>query len=422
MAILTGVLLLFPVGLWSVDAQTTSVKLDEDNPTDLTNISDLLWQMPSSGLLDITGYYGTDNAYYRLRFTYTNSNSTINIDTPPNDLFILAFREYNQSTAYPYLIIFRTGYNNNDYSNHSMSSCYFYIDRSTDGISWSRYSTVTGSATSFTGTGLTGYSFHVSFKHINPITYLKGLPNVPTLNLLSGQGYSTILQVISYRLTDRPWGAWSNSSGGLHFPNGTSLTAQERSQYDQIFIVMDINHDNSVSEEEVNYYNVTYNTNYDYSEVNEGNNFTELQFLEYIALLLSQGVENPGGGSGEGGGSGSTGGAGAGVYIGEGSFTQSQSQTIEENAVNVTVNNNNELSQENMQYLNNVINNNMGTEGNAFQDAISAISGFSAVARSFSGLVTVMFGFLPSWVLTIMGLMFTILFVFIVFRLIHLFI
>ena len=80
---------------------------------------------------------------------------------------------------------------------------------------------------------------------------------------------------------------------------------------------MDSNDDNSITQEEVNYYNYTYNTNYDYSEINEGNNFTELEFLNWVALQIANGNDDPGGGSGSGSGSDAISG---GITVGDGSF------------------------------------------------------------------------------------------------------
>jgi hypothetical protein len=92
--------------------------------------------------------------------------------------------------------------------------------------------------------------------------------------------------------------------------------------------------------------------------------------------------------------------------------------------VNVTVNNDNSLNQENTQWLNSIINNNVGDPDsvNAFENAIGSINGFTGVARSFASLASAVLSFLPTWVTTLLSFMFAILFVFIIFRLIHLFI
>ena len=73
--------------------------------------------------------------------------------------------------------------------------------------------------------------------------------------------------------------------------------------------------------------------------------------------------------------------------------------------------------------INSLINNvvNTGSQ-NAVNEGINAITGFTSIARSFSGLVSVVLGFLPGWVTTLLALLFVLLFVMIVFRLIHLFI
>lgn len=245
----------------------------------------------------------------------------------------------------------------------------------------------------------------------------------PRIFLKYGQDVKSVLYLFSSGdFSYIPWN-FSTTSGGMHFDNDTDLSPENTSKYSQIFIVMDTNNDNSVTEEEVNFYNYTYHTNYDYSQINEGNNFTELEFLEWISLQIANGDDNPGGGTGSGGSSDNIGG---GITVGDGSFTQSQTQTqsIAENAVNVTVNNDNSLNQDNTQWLNSVINNNLGNPDsvNAFENAIGSIGGFTSVAHSFASLASAVLSFLPAWVTTLLSLMFVILFVFIVFRLIHLFI
>lgn len=247
--------------------------------------------------------------------------------------------------------------------------------------------------------------------------------NIPRITLNSdnsgNNNLTSILGAISSGTDVFPW-EFSDSSGGRHWADGTELSGENVSRYEQTFIVMDSNHDNTVSQEEINYYNYTYNTNYDYQTINEGNDFDVDTFLYYVAIML-QNNETPGGQEPSGGGSN----AGGGSISVTDSFTQSQTQTqsIAENAVNVTVENNNALTQENMQDLNNIINNSgISQDGNAFQSAISNISGFVDVARSFGTLCGTVLGFLPNWVTTLLSLMFTILFIMVIFRLIHLFI
>ena len=235
----------------------------------------------------------------------------------------------------------------------------------------------------------------------------------------SGQDYTTVLGVVSGNLP-KPW-PWSgtNSSGGMYWQDGTELDSENVSKYSQIFIVMDENHDNTVTQSEVYYYNQTYNTNYDYSEINNGDPFDQNQFLYAIALLIENGNENPGGGTGSGGGSSAVGG---GINVTD-SFTQSQTQSIAENAVNVNITNNNELTQENLQSINQIINQSVNTGGNnPFEESISNMNQFLGVAHAFSALASAVLGFLPWWVTALLTLVFTILFVMVIFRLIHLFV
>ena len=106
----------------------------------------------------------------------------------------------------------------------------------------------------------------------------------------------------------------------------------------------------------------------------------------------------------------------------DGAFSQTQTQTIESNAVNVNVTNNNELTNENLNHINQIINNNPETTENTFQDAISNMNQFRAMAAAFAALAGVVLGWLPSWVTGLIGLSFSILSVMIIFRLIHLFV
>lgn len=107
------------------------------------------------------------------------------------------------------------------------------------------------------------------------------------------------------------------------------------------------------------------------------------------------------------------------------SYNPSQNQSIESNAVNVTVTNNNELTQENMQELNNIINNYQGNpedDTDPFQEAVQNFKKFNVIALGFKALAGIVLGWLPWWVTAILGGMFSILSVMIVFRLLHLFI
>lgn len=142
-----------------------------------------------------------------------------------------------------------------------------------------------------------------------------------------------------------------------------------------------------------------------------------MEFLHYIAIEINDGDDNPGGGNGSGGtpdGSGS-------VVITE-SFHQSQTQTIEENAVNVTVNNNNEVSAENINNIEQLVNNISGDDRNAFDQSVSAVTWASQYTSSFAGLVAGVLGFLPAWVSTLLSLIFGLILLCIVLRLLHMFV
>lgn len=404
MAICCSILLLFPVSVRDVYADG-----------DLNDIADILQPFPLSGILDVSQYCTLGvGSHARLRLSTSSAVNTV--QEGKTGIYLLKYSFPNDDSNTNRFLMFST-------PNDDIGTLNIYLDYSMDGITWyyaNQYLFNNNNPANYVGSGIDGTAYNVYYKD-GGLRYVTGLPSqYPIINLLSGQNSDTIKQVISYRLESRPWGMWTSSSGGIHFQNGSSLNAEQRAKYEQIYIVMDISQDNSVTEEEVNTYNSTYNTNYDYSQINGGDTFTELQFLEYIATEIMNGNEDPGGGTGSGG----DGTNGAGITIGDGSFTQSQTQTIEENAINVTVNNDNSLNQENTQWLNSIINNNVGGEEqqNAFENAIGSISGFTGVARSFATLASVVLGFLPAWVTTLLGVMFAILFVFIVFRLIHLFI
>lgn len=243
-------------------------------------------------------------------------------------------------------------------------------------------------------------------------------PNIPII--YGTNSAADIVDVISLDtdIANAPW-TMQTSSGGIHFSGGTELDSSNTTVYSNVYTVMDINNDNSITEEEVNYYNVTYETNYDYSSINNSNDFDLYDFLYYVALKIDTG-ENPAG-EGSGGGSQDTQPGTGGIVVGDGSFTQQQTQTIEQNAVNVTVTNNNELTQENLNEINNIINNNTSDQ-TTFQDAVSNMNQFRGMAIAFAALAGVVLGWLPSWVVGLLGMMFSILSIMIVIRLIHLFV
>lgn len=213
---------------------------------------------------------------------------------------------------------------------------------------------------------------------------------------------------------------FTNSSGGRHFGNTRpqdtkSITPQQRINTLIVFDLMDVDQNNYLTSEEVNNYNNTYNSNYDFFLINGGDIVNNFDLTAYFTNddNNDEPVPTPtttpdsgGGGSSSGGGS-----------------MQQQQQTIEEGAVQVTVNNNNELSQNNAQWIDQTINNWMPSQDqqNAFDQGIGSLKHFTQLAAGFSALMTALFGFLPSWCLTIMGLVFTLISVMIVFRLLHLF-
>ena len=224
-------------------------------------------------------------------------------------------------------------------------------------------------------------------------TWTAVFPNIPILYGINN--HQDILAVISLDAPKSQWPwMYQSSSGGIHFSDGTELDDSNTAVYSNVYTVMDINNDNSISNEEVNYYNVTYDTNYDYSSINNNTDFDLESFLYYVALKLDAG-ENPSGSSG--GGSQDTPSGSGGISVGDGSFTQSQTQSIEQNAVNVTVTNNNELTNENLNHINQIINNNTETTENTFQDAIANMNQFRAMAAAFAALAGVVLGWLPSF-------------------------
>lgn len=393
-----------------------------NNVSDLTNgwlqnISQTVYMEKRQG---DTGSFSAGYFRFRVVSDGTTANPTINSSNITGvKVSVIFYRSYGQTTNDWRCLAF---YDDSEYI--VSGRVYLCLDRSTDQINWTQVGNIlinskfsyNGSETNIVYTDSSNFWYMYAGRDFNKFNNGYAIPHI---QLLQNQSYSTILGTI-FLDEGKPY-VWqgTDSNGNLSWPDGTELNAENVSKYEQIFIVMDSNNDNSVTEEEVNYYNYTYNTSYDYSVFNEDNDFNENQFLYWVATQIDSGVDNPGGGTGEGGSGSITGG----IYVGDGSFTQSQTQSIAENAVNVTVTNNNELTQENMQYINQIINNSDNeSQENPFQEAISNMNQFNAIARAFATLAGVVFGWLPWWVTSLLSLMFTILFVMIIFRLIHLFI
>lgn len=238
--------------------------------------------------------------------------------------------------------------------------------------------------------------------------------DVPRITLNSsstGSSLDTILACISGDLSGPyPW-FFTGSSGGIHFDDGSSLDASQRSEYSNIFNIMDSSDDDTITESEVNNYNQTYNTNFDYSTINDGPDFDLMTFLMWVANRFMDGDDNPG--DVPGGGEGGEGGAG-----GSSSQQQQQQQTIEENAVNVTITHG--VTEDNVEFINDIIN---GTDEHepSFQNAITGMKQFITYGNQFSELVSSYLGFLPQSVTIMYGTLFAVVGVVAVFRLIHLF-
>lgn len=397
-----------------------SVKVFADNESDIKFIVNNPWTFST--------YVNPSYPGREYRLSVSPNNNSSNIYTPStvgNETIIYGIR-YRLYTDIKDRLLFicNRSLDSSSSQNYGFIAYYTY-----DRLNYSSQSTIpittsyTATYTDEGGASLTGSTIFYTSIYTNVSTYNFFYSNkYPFIKLREGQTVNSILYLFSTNdFSYLPWFG-TTSDGGTYFPDGTNLNPQNTNTYTQVYNLMDVNNDNSVSVAEVNYYNNTYNTSYDYSVFNEGNDFDQEQFLYWVAVQIADGVENPGGGNGDGSGGGS-GVGGAGVVIGDGSFTQSQTQSIAENAVNVTVTNNNELTQENMQYINQIINNSDNeSQENPFQEAISNMNQFNAIARAFATLAGVVFGWLPWWVTSLLSLMFTILFVMIIFRLIHLFI
>lgn len=108
--------------------------------------------------------------------------------------------------------------------------------------------------------------------------------------------------------------------------------------------------------------------------------------------------------------------------------SQYQNQSIESNAVNVTVNNeisggsgggSGESDVDRINALDNLLSNQ--SVDTSFNEAIQNVNNFRQLGVAFADTATVFLGWLPSWVLALLGLMFTLLFFFIILRLLKVF-
>ena len=395
-------------------------------PVFADNQSDIMWIFNNPQLYSKYTYNGYS---FRIRFGTSNTNSLVTpVDSihDPNTIYMLKFKIYNGNWNTLFYTYSDTALGN------STSSNTVRIDKTTDKLNFTCYSQIyltslyTYSDNNMTGRTVAYASTTDSIANNNapPISSAFNIDycpsEVPKILLKQGQNVNSILAVISKEdFTYLPWNG-TNSSGGVYWDDGTTLDSENADKYNTIYNVMDVDNDNSVTIAEVNYYNQTYNTNYDYSEINNDSDFTAMEFLYWVATEIDNGNDNPGGGSGNGGGGSDA--ITGGISIGDGSFTQQQQQKIESNAVNVTVTNNNELTNENLNHINQIINNNPETTENTFQDAISNMNQFREMAAAFAALAGVVLGWLPSWVTGLIGLSFSILSVMIIFRLIHLFV
>lgn len=237
----------------------------------------------------------------------------------------------------------------------------------------------------------------------------QGAPfDCPRIHLQDGQDALTVLALFSsHNWSYVPW-SHSTSSGGLHFSDGSTLTPSEREQFNEVFLLMDLDYDGSVTENEVITYNNTYNTNYNFVDINNGVSFDWWAFLNYIANNLD---ESGGGGS-----------AGGGSYTSQ--QQQQQNQVIENGAINVTVDGGGGINSDNVGFLNQIINgwNGVSAGAGVFQSAISNMRGFINIGEEFSALAGSVFGFLPSWVSGLMSLILTLTGVMAIFRLVHVFV
>lgn len=404
-----ALVLLFPLSIVNVFADASSIINNYQNSITFRRYKNI----PSSG------------SYISSFILYLSSTiqGTMISGLPFHTVF---FQPYNSDYYTLYVYVFDEDIQQYGYS--SGSAIYANIQTSVNDFQYSGSDynrlestyTATDSATGTTGRKIWYTSFSYPGSSSNQrFEYFNNTYDVRIRSVNQNANITTFFHAVSLNSDPPyPWNG-SNSSGGISWSDGTELSAENTAKYSQVYIVMDTNNDKSVSQEEVNYYNYTYNTNYDYSVINEGNTFDEDKFLYWVATEINSGNDNPGGGTGSGGGSGSVSG---GITIGDNSFTQTQSQSIEQNAVNVTVTNNNELTNENLNHINQIINNNPESTENTFQDAVSNMNQFKAIATAFAALAGVILGWLPSWVTGLLGLSFSVLSVMIIFRLIHLFV
>lgn len=175
--------------------------------------------------------------------------------------------------------------------------------------------------------------------------------------------------------------------------------------FDNYILPNAINNNGTViSDSDLRYQDFTFNTEYEIGNVNN----------------YYQSDNN----SGDNGGNGSINNSGVTITVSEGALQQQQQQyqTIEENAVNVTVNNNNNLNQDMVNDIDQIINNTSPEQQNTFQTTVQNIAGFTQIGSAFAQLAGTFLSFLPSWVTTLLSITFAIVFFLIVLRIIHLFI
>lgn len=167
---------------------------------------------------------------------------------------------------------------------------------------------------------------------------------------------------------------------------------------------IDIN-SNVITNNELRYEDVTYNTEFSVSNVNN-----------YYTDNSINGNDNN---TGDNGGNGSVNNAGVNITVEENAVNMTQ--TIEENAVNVTVNNNQNVSQDVANNINQIVNT-TNPNGNTFQQTIQDLTGFIGIGNTFSQIASAYLSFLPASTVSLIGITFAIVMFMIILRIIHLFI
>lgn len=341
-----------------------------------------------------------------------------NGDSPGVDkVGVVAFTPYTMSQVYNGALLNGSNFGLLFYS--FQDNYRFTLNKSSNNLAFTSYGqakAITNSRTASDGSavGTTVYYYSINTLNTNfgvswnPATiqnFYSVFNRIPVICGVSNA--NDVLDVISLDipLAEWPWN-FSTSSGGLHFSNGTELTEEDRTLYSDVYSIMNLDNSSTITEDEVNYYNYTYNTNYDYSAVNSGNAFSEFQFLQYVAGVLDNGGNPAGDGNSpvpDGGGSG-------------GSVTVDDSFNP-----TITVNNNNSLSQESLQYINQIINNNPSEENQeTIEEAISNVKGFTGLVKSFGSLFVDFLDLFPSSIKKLFNMAFSAIPVFIILRLIKL--